>query len=138
MYYNHDIFNVRNVHSTRLTLAYCNKLELFLVAGVRLVGGKGEHEGIVEILLNGDWGTICSNSLDQNAANVVCRQVGFGVPATSLDGLIFGTSTTQSWLTVVECDGDEPELSNCTHTLQSARISCPYTNTAAVRCSSKF
>ena len=55
---------------------------------VRLIGGKTQYEGRVEICVNKVWGTICSQSYHvdiwkwwsyywtYNDSNVVCRQLG--------------------------------------------------------------
>ena len=44
---------------------------------VRLVGGLTPTEGLVEICLNGVWGSVCSYWWDDSAASVVCRQLGY-------------------------------------------------------------
>ena len=44
---------------------------------VRLVGGSSTTEGIVEVCLTGQWGTVCANSWEPVDAKVVCRQLGF-------------------------------------------------------------
>ena len=44
---------------------------------VRLVGGQSPHEGLVEICLNGVWGSVCGNSWDARDASVVCQQLGY-------------------------------------------------------------
>lgn len=44
---------------------------------IRLVSGRVEREGRVEICVKGIWGTICDNSWDVHDASVVCRQLGY-------------------------------------------------------------
>ena len=47
---------------------------------VQLVGGKTEREGRVEICYNGVWGAVCADGWDEVNANVVCVQLGYGLP----------------------------------------------------------
>ncbi len=46
---------------------------------IKLVGGKADTEGRVEVCRGGSWGTICDNSGSWgiHEARVTCRQLGF-------------------------------------------------------------
>ncbi len=44
---------------------------------IRLSGGSNGNEGTVEVCYSGAWGTVCDDFWSNNAATVVCRQLGF-------------------------------------------------------------
>lgn len=65
---------------------------------IRLVGGRDEREGTVEVCYDGVWGTICYNwpfgclefytaglydVMYNTQADVICKQLGFLKPNTS-------------------------------------------------------
>lgn len=84
------------------------------MAKIRLVNGSNHCAGIVEVFHDGQWGTICKDSLwkDKNA-EVVCKELGCGTV-----GETDRHPRKPFHLTLlerVECDGDEPTLKNCAH-----------------------
>ena len=81
---------------------------------VHLVGGSGSHEGRVEILLHGEWGTVCDDDWDLTDANVVCKQLGYSKGASVAHGKAqFGEGTGIIWFDDVNCTGSEAHLYDC-------------------------
>ena len=39
------------------------------------MNGSTNNEGRVEIKLDGDWGTLCDDYFDNNAATVICKML---------------------------------------------------------------
>jgi len=44
----------------------------------RLVGGPSPHEGRLEVLHNGQWGTVCEDYFNDKAVQVACNMLGVG------------------------------------------------------------
>ncbi len=44
---------------------------------LRLVNGRVDYEGRLEVCLGGRWGTVCDDRFDSLEATVVCRQLGY-------------------------------------------------------------
>ena len=94
---------------------------------IRLVGGSGPHEGLVEIYLLGVWGRVCTSLFHQLSINetldttststVVCRQLGYSmalqVSSNAYDYWYY-TSNDLTWLDV-SCNGSETNLTQCSN-----------------------
>lgn len=89
--------------------------------------------GRVEVQYEGLWGTVCDHCWDINAANVVCRQLGFRRAESAKCCAGFGAGSGQIFLDEVRCNGDEPSLSFCRHLGWTAH-NCSHQNDAGVFC----
>ena len=84
-----------------------------VVSTVRLVGGKTEYEGRVEIYHLGEWGTVCDFDWDFREAVVVCRQLGYSRAVSAKSDVHNGEGSGKIWMDDVHCRGDETSLDLC-------------------------
>ncbi|MCI4388645.1 hypothetical protein PGIGA_G00088540 [Pangasianodon gigas] len=56
----------------------------------RLTAGPYRCSGRVEVLHGGSWSTVCDADFDQQDAEVVCRELGCGIPVEVLGSAAFG------------------------------------------------
>lgn len=100
---------------------------------VRLVGGDGSG-GRVEVLHNGEWGTVCDDNWNYNSASVICQMLdktgGLAVP---LHKTVFGPGTGKIWLDDVTCKGSEDDIRFCNHT-GWGKGNCKHFEDATVLC----
>lgn len=106
---------------------------------VRLSNGSDYLEGVLEILHEGIWGTVCDDGWDQRETNVVCRELGLGSAdtATSLAHIQRQSSDAANgklWLDDVFCTGNEKSLHECRHS-PWGETNCRHEEDAVVRCS---
>lgn len=80
---------------------------------VRLVGGKHDSEGRVEVYHEGKWGTVCDDGWDLAEAQVVCRQLKFPGVVSAVTGGTYGEGSGSIWLDDMDCKGTEKSLSSC-------------------------
>ena len=120
---------------------------------VRLVGiGSTSTQGRVEVCLGGEWGTVCDDSWDNNAATVACNQLGlptdgeniiastdslsiiFNISAAiSTSGSQFGQGAGKIFLSNVKCHGNESRLVGCSSRGYLAK-DCQHSEDAGVIC----
>ncbi|XP_048062384.1 scavenger receptor cysteine-rich type 1 protein M130-like [Megalobrama amblycephala] len=101
---------------------------------IRLVNGSNDCSGRVEILHNGQWGTVCDDDWDMNDAVVVCRQLGCGGAVSAKSQAYFGQGSDPIWLDDVRCSGSELSLTQCSHNTIGIH-DCSHSEDAGVVCS---
>ena len=75
-----------------------------------MVGGN-DIEGRIEIRLDGNWTSICSEEWDDEDANVTCQQLGHisgRRPRIGYEG-----TTSNIWMRSFNCTGQEDALTYC-------------------------
>lgn len=84
---------------------------------LRLTGGKFPNEGLVEILNDDGWSTICGGGWDIKDATVVCRELGLPPATFALQNVIFGYAKIKpkNQIGQVQCKGSEGNLKDCRH-----------------------
>ena len=102
------------------------------------MNGSRDHEGRVEVLYNGEWGTVCNDYFDIRDARVVCRMLGFpGAAATEIKGRFgAGNSTQKIWLDDMWCSGYEMSVASCSFRGWGSH-DCGHNEDAGVICKEK-
>ncbi|KAL9986144.1 hypothetical protein ACROYT_G000235 [Oculina patagonica] len=100
---------------------------------VRLVNGKTPLEGRVEVLHEGEYGTVCDDGWDLLDANVVCNMLNMGNATRAAIRAEFGSGAKRIWLDEVQCFGNESSLVACQH-MGWGRENCDHTEDAGVVC----
>ncbi|XP_071111546.1 scavenger receptor cysteine-rich type 1 protein M130-like isoform X2 [Haliotis cracherodii] len=83
----------------------------------RLVNGPTPTEGRLEVLVNGQWGSVCDDGFARHDnAPVACRMLGLSThhPA-SFSNARYGQGSGAIWMDDVTCTGRELSLANCSH-----------------------
>ncbi|KAH1180747.1 hypothetical protein KIL84_001681 [Mauremys mutica] len=88
--------------------------------------GAVPGRGRLEILVGGQWGTVCDDLFDRRAAAVVCRQLGYGQvlrvarraefgPGAALPILLDDVQCRGSERSLLECQSAPPGQHDCAH-----------------------
>ncbi|XP_076153262.1 uncharacterized protein LOC143136434 [Alosa pseudoharengus] len=102
------------------TIGSTLKANIGAIEGLRLVNGVRRCSGRVEVLREGEWGTVCDDDWDIKDAEVVCRQLGCGPPEEAVTNPRYNTSEPRFgqgsgpiWMDDVKCTGTELTLTSC-------------------------
>jgi hypothetical protein len=82
---------------------------------LRLANQDGTGCGRVEVLYQGQWGTICDDLWDDSDATVACRQLGLGFLSSS-GSATYGAGAGIIWMDDMGCTGSEASLESCSRT----------------------
>uniref|UniRef100_A0A8C1UYW9 Si:ch211-136a13.1 n=1 Tax=Cyprinus carpio TaxID=7962 RepID=A0A8C1UYW9_CYPCA len=102
----------------------------------RLVSADGRKDrGRVEIFARGEWGTVCDDMFNIQAAAVVCRQMGFPVALRVAKRAELGAGGigVRILLDDVECEGTERTLLHCKHA-KLGKNNCSHDEDVGVVC----
>ncbi|KAI4876249.1 hypothetical protein NFI96_006140, partial [Prochilodus magdalenae] len=106
-----------------------------ICSGVRLLGGS-RCSGRVEVLNEETWYTVCDADFDQQDAEVVCRELGCGLPVEVLGGAAFGRGEGQVWSEELQCRGNESQIHSCP-TSPSPKHNCSHDSDVGLVCADK-
>ncbi|XP_066524958.1 scavenger receptor cysteine-rich type 1 protein M130-like [Hoplias malabaricus] len=101
---------------------------------VKLVNGSSRCAGRVEVLVRGQWGTVCDNDWDMSDAAVVCRELNCGEAVDALSDAHFGAGSGPIWMGGVDCRGSETTVRTCINGVYGQQI-CDHHKDAGVICS---
>ena len=110
---------------------------------VRLVGGAQPHEGLVEMFLFGQWGTLCRPNYRYkwtlSNANTICQHLGYAGAAAALSRAIyaFQKGIGPMWyLNVEDCVGNKVNLTQCSRSVSVGL--CPENEVVGVICTGRL
>ncbi|XP_078284946.1 scavenger receptor cysteine-rich domain-containing protein DMBT1-like [Rhinoraja longicauda] len=101
---------------------------------MRLVNGERRCEGRVEVWHNGTWGTVCSEKLERQDAEVICKQMKCG-PLVFIDYIAkkYGEGSGPIWMDEMKCSSHESALWQCQYD-PWGQHNCGHNEDAGVSC----
>ena len=114
-------------------LLFFSRTQLAAAQDVRLVGGVSDNEGRVEVLYDGQWGTVCDDSWNNNDADAACKQLGFERAEALYYRAWFGEGTGPIWLDDLRCSSSATSILECDHNGWGVH-NCRHSEDAGVKC----
>ena len=74
---------------------------------------EGKNEGLVEVRINGTWGTICSQTINKAEATVICRQLNFTYGVQIRKTIDYHNTSFPVWIKGMYCIGNEDNIFDC-------------------------
>ncbi|XP_011405889.2 PREDICTED: lysyl oxidase homolog 2-like [Amphimedon queenslandica] len=100
---------------------------------IRLQGGTYSSYGRLEVYCNGQWGTVCDDSVGATDARVACRQLGYSDYST-YTGNLAGSSSQPIWLDNVVCSSSYSCFAYCESCPSSQFHNCLHSEDVALGC----
>eukprot|EP00057_Strongylocentrotus_purpuratus_P030235 XP_781085.3 PREDICTED: scavenger receptor cysteine-rich type 1 protein M130 [Strongylocentrotus purpuratus] len=92
------------------------------------------YSGRLEVLYNGEWGTVCDLDFGDEEARVACRELGLDTTEyQTFDASKFGEGNGTIWLAEVNCNGWESTLDSCAHNSYGVH-SCSHSMDVGLTC----
>ncbi|KAM4522290.1 scavenger receptor cysteine-rich domain-containing protein DMBT1-like [Odontesthes bonariensis] len=104
---------------------------------LRLVNGTDRCSGRVEVLHDGQWGTVCDDEWDMRDAQVVCRAMDCGTAWGVKTAAYFGQGQGDILMDDVNCIGNETSLLHCKRSTMGEN-NCGHSEDAGVICSANI
>ncbi|XP_069805688.1 antigen WC1.1-like [Dendropsophus ebraccatus] len=101
---------------------------------IRLVGGKQECEGWLEVYYNGSWGSVCNNVMPDLSVSVICKHLNCGSTGRLETGLYDVDRSRPFWVDHINCTKYSKLLWDCPSSPWN-RESCSDTDLAYIICS---
>ncbi|XP_071948679.1 scavenger receptor cysteine-rich domain-containing protein DMBT1-like [Antedon mediterranea] len=103
---------------------------------IRLVDGRTENEGRVEVYHDNLWGTICDDKFDIKDGIVICQQLGYPSVERVYSRAYFGPGSGRIFMDNLDCSGSESRVDECIFPGWGDN-DCSSSEDAGVRCEEK-
>ena len=108
--------------------------------GVRLVGGRTEREGRLQVEMDGEWGTVCDYGWTIESAAIACQQMGYVLNTEDwrleASEMPLEGSTDPILMSYVRCRDTETDIRSCRRAERADDLlnSCSHQYDVGLRC----